>query len=97
MSPRIAPPRAIIGNCDSFAECSALPQAVLGPSLSTPEALGFPHFMTTERSLQSGRTVGKIIQYYQFGAESKGVSSRPYQSGFPELPPLMDRWLAAAT
>jgi hypothetical protein len=49
MSPGIAAPRAVSSNGDSFAECSALPQSVLGPSISTPEVLGFPHFMTTER------------------------------------------------
>jgi len=54
MSPRIAAPRAIGSNCDSFAECSGLPQADLGPSIRTPEVLGFPHFTTT--AITSERT-----------------------------------------
>ena len=73
MSPRIAAPRAISSNCDSFAECSALPQADLRPSISTPEALGFPHFTTTEIEPANHRGVGYIPQ------SEMRISSRGYQ------------------
>jgi hypothetical protein len=95
MSPRIAAPRAISSKSDSFAECSALPQADLGPSISTPEALGFPHFMTTEITTErTQRWKNYSVLSIWCGIGGRFLSTAAV--GFPDLPPLMDRFPAAA-
>jgi hypothetical protein len=60
-------------------------------------SVGFSALHDYRDQYRADAPLEKLFSIYQFGAELEGVSSRPQQPvDFLDLPPLMDRCLAAA-